>query len=86
MTSLVVWIIVAVVVITILSIVGSVLMMKWSWDRTDNMVDKSLEFSAHQQQQWMTQLAPMMESQREYLETLSEQARRETPAGPPVPG
>ncbi|MCC7078440.1 MAG: hypothetical protein IT198_15060 [Acidimicrobiia bacterium] len=84
MTSLVVWIIVAIVVITILSIAGSVLMMKWSWDRTDDMVDKSLSFSAQQQQQWMAQMAPMMDSQREYLETLSEQARKATPSPPPA--
>lgn len=76
MNNLVFWIIFSIVVITILSIVFTFITMKWSWNKADKMVDKSMQFSATQQQQWLDKVGPVMDSQKDYLDAMARNEKR----------
>ncbi|KAA0232928.1 MAG: hypothetical protein JJLCMIEE_03456 [Acidimicrobiales bacterium] len=76
MNNLVFWIVFSIVVVTIISIAFTVVAMKWSWNKADQMVDKSMNFTAEQQQQWLDKVGPVMDSQKDYMDALAKKEKR----------
>ncbi len=75
MGSLGVWITVAIVVVTVGSILFTVFVMKWSWGKSEQLMEKSMGMAAEQQQKMLNHMGPMMDSQKAYLDAIAEKQK-----------